>query len=190
MTPAADAANSTGDAPERLEVATFAAGCFWCVEAVLEQVEGVHDVESGYTGGTTSRPTYKEVCSGATGHAEAVRVHFDPAKISYTELLEWFWALHDPTTLNRQGHDVGTQYRSAIFWHDEAQRAAAEASKTSHAGEFAAPIVTEITRATEFWPAEVDHQDYYRLNPNAGYCRAVIAPKLMKMKLKSKTEGR
>lgn len=167
-------------------IATFGAGCFWCVEAVLERLDGVHDVVSGYMGGVVEDPTYSDVCTGQTGHAEVVQVHFDASRISYDALLEWFWKLHDPTTLNRQGADTGTQYRSAIFVHDEEQRRAAEASRTAHAKDFQSPIVTEITDASTFWVAEVDHQDYYRLNPNAGYCRAVIAPKLEKLDSKKR----
>ena len=166
-----------------VEVATFGAGCFWCVEAVLEQLDGVFDVSSGYMGGTVPNPTYKQVCAGTTGHAEVVQVTFDPAVIPYATLLDWFWKLHDPTTLNRQGADVGTQYRSAIFVHSEAQRAAAERSKAAAQPAFDDPIVTEITTASEYYPAEDYHQDYYRLNTSQGYCRAVIAPKLNKLGL-------
>ena len=163
------------------QTATFGAGCFWCVEAVLERLDGVVDVRSGYMGGTADDPTYEDVCTGLTGHAEVVQVRFDPRRIAYDDLLAWFWKLHDPTTLNRQGADVGTQYRSAIFVHDDAQRATAEASraKVDASGAFDDPIVTEITDAETFWEAEADHQDYYRLNGRTnGYCRAVIAPKL------------
>ena len=167
------------------ELATFGAGCFWCVEAVLEQQDGVLDVSSGFMGGRVANPTYEQVCSGTTGHAEVVQVTFDPRRISYEQLLEWFWRLHDPTTLNRQGNDVGTQYRSAIFWHSEAQRAAAELSKAKAQARFAAKIVTEITAAGPFWKASDDHQDYYRHNPDRGYCRVVIAPKLDKLGLRA-----
>jgi peptide-methionine (S)-S-oxide reductase len=168
------------------ELATFAAGCFWCVEAVLEQLPGVLDVESGYTGGAVAEPTYQQVCSGETGHAEAVRVTFDPSKISYDTLLDWFFKLHDPTTLNRQGNDVGTQYRSAIFWHDEAQRAAAEKKKAAleASGKFRDPIVTEVVAADRFYEAEGYYQDYYRFNKSKNpYCRVVITPKLDKLGL-------
>ena len=170
-----------------IEVATFGAGCFWCVEAVLKQLEGVLDVRSGYMGGQTASPTYKEVCSGTTGHAEVVQVRFAPEELSYEALLEWFWRLHDPTTLNRQGADVGTQYRSAIFVHHEQQRAEAEASKArADASDlYPDPIVTEITEASKFWPAEDYHQDYYALNGGQPYCRMVIAPKLDKLGLDS-----
>lgn len=165
-------------------LATLGAGCFWCVEAVLEQLDGVTEVTSGYMGGKVDRPTYEQVCAGTTGHAEVVQVRFDPARISYADLLGWFWRLHDPTTLNRQGADVGTQYRSAIFVHHEAQRAEAERSRAAAQADFADPIVTEITAAATFYPAEGYHQDYYRNNPGQGYCRAVIAPKLGKLGLR------
>jgi len=167
------------------EVATFGAGCFWCVEAVLEQLDGVSDVSSGYMGGSVANPTYEQVCTGRTGHAEVVHVTFDPAKTSYDELLDWFWRLHDPTTLNRQGADHGTQYRSVIFYHSPAQKAAAERSmeQVAESGMYADPIVTEITAAGEFYPAETYHQDYYRQNGEAPYCRVVIRPKMKKLGL-------
>ena len=165
------------------ELATFGAGCFWCVEAVLEQLDGVLDVSSGYMGGEVERPTYKQVCAGNTGHAEVVQVTFDPARISYAALLDWFWQLHDPTTLNRQGADVGEQYRSAIFYHSDEQRQAAERSKAAAAADFDDPIVTEITPAAAFYEAEDYHQDYYRANREQGYCRMVIRPKLGKLGL-------
>lgn len=170
----------TDQAP--LEI-TFGAGCFWCVEAVLEQVDGVLDVESGYMGGSLDNPTYKQICTGTTGHAEVVKVRFDPAVLPLQDLLAWFWQLHDPTTLNRQGNDVGTQYRSAIYYTSEEQRLAAEASKDAAQVNFADPIVTEITEASIFWPAEEYHQEYYRNNASQGYCRFVIAPKLKKLEL-------
>ncbi len=168
-------------------IATFGAGCFWCVEAVLSQIPGVLESRSGYMGGSVSSPTYEQVCTGRTGHAEVVQVRFDPAHLSYEELLEWFWHLHDPTTLNRQGEDVGTQYRSAIFTHSESQREAAERSKAelSRTEAFADPIVTEITPAGPFWPAESYHLDYYRRNREKPYCRLVISPKLKKLGLKT-----
>lgn len=166
-----------------LSIASFGAGCFWCVEAVFEQLDGVHAVESGYMGGAVEDPTYREVCSGTTGHAEITQIHYDPQVISYETLLDWLWRSHDPTSLNRQGADSGTQYRSAIFYHNEAQRVAAEASKAAAQKNFTAPIVTEITAASTYYPAEDYHQDYYRLNPNAPYCRAVIQPKLEKLAL-------
>ena len=167
------------------ELATFGAGCFWCVEAVFERLEGVSDVTSGYMGGDTPNPTYKQICTGNTGHAEVVQITFDPETIGYEELLQWFWKSHDPTTLNRQGGDMGTQYRSAIFYHDERQRDLAERSKAEAdaSGAFASPIVTEITPASTYWMAEDYHQDFYQLNPSQPYCMAVIPPKLKKLGL-------
>jgi peptide-methionine (S)-S-oxide reductase len=171
--------------PKSTAIATFGAGCFWCVEAVLEQLEGVVDVKSGYMGGSVPTPTYDDVCSGRTGHAEVVQVTFDPERISYGKLLDFFWELHDPTTLNRQGNDVGTQYRSAIFYHSEEQRQAAEASKKAleARGTYRGRVVTEITQAGTFYEAEDHHQDYYRLNRRQPYCRYIIAPKLDKLGL-------
>ncbi len=169
--------------PATQQIATLANGCFWCTEAVLEQVDGVLDVQSGYMGGSLENPTYQAVCSGFTGHAECVQVTFDPARISYSALLDWFFRSHDPTTLNRQGADEGTQYRSAIFVHDAAQRQAAQAAIERAQPDFKAPIVTEVTDVSQFWPAEQYHQDYYRANPRQGYCRMVIAPKLKKLGL-------
>jgi len=168
------------------EIATLAGGCFWCLEAVFEQIEGVLGVESGYAGGTTANPTYKQVCTGSTGHAEVARIIFDPGKLSYREVLEIFFAFHDPTTMNRQGADVGTQYRSAIFFHDARQNAEAEAvvRELTDAGVFGAPIVTEIAPLGTFYPAEQVHQGYYRQNPDQPYCRAVIAPKVAKLRSK------
>lgn len=149
-----------GDAPDGLEYATFAAGCFWGVEDFLRHLDGVKDAVSGYTGGTVDRPTYEQVCSGRTGHAEAVLVTFDPAVISYERLLEEFWRHHDPTTPNRQGPDVGTQYRSAIFFHSDEQRRAAESSLARYQKRFGRPIVTQVVAASTFWPAEEYHQRY------------------------------
>jgi peptide-methionine (S)-S-oxide reductase len=168
-----------------LATATLGAGCFWCIEAVLEQLDGVQSVESGYMGGEVANPTYRQVCTGLTGHAEVVQVKFDPDKISYKSLLKWFFKLHDPTTLNRQGADAGTQYRSVIFYHSAEQKAAAErAKKLVDEGEvFADPVVTEITEVSTYYPAGQDHQDFYRLNKTNGYCRAVITPKLEKLGL-------
>ena len=168
-----------------MTVATLAAGCFWCVEAVLEQLDGVQKVVSGYMGGDTENPTYADVCTGTTGHAEVTQVTYDPEKVSFEKLLEQFWRLHDPTTLNRQGNDVGTQYRSAIFYHDEAQKEAAERSRIAlqESGAFADPIVTEITPATTFYIAEDHHQAYYRTNRQQSYCQYVIRPKLSKLGL-------
>ncbi|NBB80577.1 MAG: peptide-methionine (S)-S-oxide reductase MsrA [Verrucomicrobia bacterium] len=164
-------------------VATFGAGCFWCVEAVFQQLDGVRHVESGYMGGDVDNPTYREVCSGTTGHAEVIQIWYDPEVISFETLLDWLWRSHDPTTLNRQGADAGTQYRSAIFYHDETQRTIAEASKDAAQAKFDAPIVTEITEARTFYPAENYHQDYYRENASAPYCQMVIRPKLRKLAL-------
>ena len=165
------------------EIATFGAGCFWCVEAVFQELKGVLKVESGYMGGAIPNPTYREVCTGTTGHAEVTRITFDPTVISYEELLEVLWTTHDPTTLNRQGADAGTQYRSAIFYHSEDQKSKAEKSKKDVATTiWDSPIVTEIVPADTFYPAEEYHQDYYALNPNAGYCRAVISPKVAKVR--------
>lgn len=171
------------EVPDGAEVATLGAGCFWCVEAVYDQIDGVYSSTSGYMGGKVKNPTYQQVCSGSTGHAEVVQVVFDPEKLSYEKLLEWFWALHDPTTLNRQGADVGTQYRSVIFYHSDEQKKIAEASKKKAASDFKDPIVTEITETDTFYPAENYHQEYYFQNKNQGYCRAVISPKLKKLKL-------
>ncbi len=166
------------------ELATLGAGCFWCVEAVFQMLPGVKSVASGYAGGKTENPTYKEVCSGTTGHAEVIQVEFDPKTISYEKILDTFWEAHDPTTLNRQGADVGTQYRSAIFYHSEAQRASAEKSKAAAQKNFPSPIVTEITPLTKFYKAEGYHQDYYRNNQNQPYCRMVIKPKVDKFQKK------
>ncbi len=166
------------------EIATLGAGCFWCIEAVLEQLDGVQSVVSGYTGGETLNPTYSDIGKGQTGHAEVVQVTFDPTVLPYKDLLDWFWKSHDPTTLNRQGADRGTQYRSAIFVHSPAQRKTAETSIKDVAPTFADPIVTEITDAVTFYVAEKYHQGYYFENSSQGYCRAVIAPKLKKLGLK------
>lgn len=167
-----------------LSTATFGNGCFWCTEAVFQRVEGVHSVVSGYTGGFIKNPAYREVCAGRTGHAEALEIKFDPTVVSYEELLEIFWKTHDPTTLNRQGNDVGTQYRSAVFYHDDTQQELAEHYKAEldAAGIFARPIVTEITEASVFYPAEEDHQNYYNDHPEQGYCRIIIQPKIDKLK--------
>jgi len=167
-----------------LQIATFGSGCFWCTEAIFQQVEGVIKAESGYAGGKVKNPTYKEVCSGLTGHAEVIQITYDPSKVSFEELLEFFWKSHDPTTLNKQGADVGTQYRSAIFYHSEEQKKLAEAykNKLDASGAFDKPIVTEISPFTEFYKAEDYHQNYYNLNGNAPYCSYVIQPKLEKFK--------
>lgn len=166
----------------KLETATFGSGCFWCTEAIFERVNGVTSVVSGYSGGTVENPTYKEVCDGTTGHAECTQINFDPAIISYDELLEIFWKTHDPTTLNRQGNDVGTQYRSVIFYHNDEQKQKAEYYKNKLTEEkiWDKPIVTEITKFEKFYPAEDYHQEYYDNNPNQGYCAYVITPKVEK----------
>ncbi len=170
-----------------METATLGGGCFWCIEAVFQQLEGVASVVSGYAGGRTPNPTYRQVCGGETGHAEVIQIRFDPAEISYDLLLDWFWRAHDPTTLNRQGADVGTQYRSVIYYHDDKQRDAAERSKAKmeESGAFQDPIVTQIEPLDVFYPAEDYHQDYFRNNGNAPYCSYVIRPKLAKLKLES-----
>jgi peptide-methionine (S)-S-oxide reductase len=182
--PSTAPAPASTSTPAKTAVATLANGCFWCTEAVLEQVDGVLDVTSGYMGGTVDDPSYQQVCSGTTGHAECVQVTYDPSRGDYEALLDWFFRSHDPTTLNRQGADEGTQYRSAIFVHDDAQEATAKATIRRLQPQYARPIVTEVTRATRFWPAEAYHQGYFQANPNQGYCRAVIAPKLKKLGLK------
>lgn len=171
--------------PEKLETATLGAGCFWCVEAVFERINGVYDVRPGYTGGTTKDPSYRDVIAGDTGHAEVAQLQFDPEQISFSEILDVFFKSHNPTTLNRQGNDVGTQYRSAIFYENDAQKAAAEASiaKWNASKAYDDPIVTEVTPLDVFYEAEDYHNDYYNNNPNAGYCVYVIRPKLKKLGL-------
>ncbi len=169
-----------------LSLATFGGGCFWCTEALLETLDGVKSVVSGYSGGHKPNPTYKEVCAEVTGHAEVVQVAYDDKVISFEELLSYFWQAHDPTTLNRQGNDVGTQYRSIILYHDDAQKLAAEKSKADAADSFDDPIVTEIVKYETFYPAEDYHQDYFRNNPNQGYCYFVIKPKLRKFQKTAK----
>lgn len=181
--------------PHSLDTATFGAGCFWCVEAVYQQLEGVISVTSGYSGGSIKNPTYKEVCSGLTGHAEVCRIVFDPKVITYPELLQAFWVSHDPTTLNRQGNDLGTQYRSVIYYHSNEQKELAEKYKkeldASHA--YPDPIVTEISPLAEFYPAEDYHQNYFNENGDQPYCQFVVKPKVEKFKkvfkekLKTKT---
>lgn len=173
--------DETGD---NTEMATFGAGCFWCVEAIYQRVTGVLAVESGYAGGHVKNPSYEQVVRGNTGHAEVVRVTFNPEQISYEELLEVFWHTHDPTTLNRQGNDVGPQYRSAIFYHNDEQKNIAEKSlkKTDDSELWSDPIVTEITALSNYSVAEDYHQNYFNNNPNAGYCSVVIAPKVAKFK--------
>lgn len=170
--------------PEGLDTITLGAGCFWCVEAVFLELKGVKSVTSGYMGGHVKNPTYKDVCNGNTGHAEVARIVYDPKELSLPELLEVFWRTHDPTTLNRQGADVGTQYRSAIFFHNEDQKRIAEHYKKEldASKAFSAPIVTEITEASTFYEAEDYHQNYYAQNGDQGYCRMVIQPKLEKFR--------
>lgn len=164
------------------EFATLGGGCFWCLEAVYEEVEGVVDVESGYAGGHVAAPSYEQVCSGATGHAEVVRVEFDPKRIAYREILEVFFAIHDPTQLNRQGNDIGTQYRSVIFYHSDEQRRIAEDVVREIAPQFDAEIVTQIVPAANYFRAEDYHQEYFRHNPAQGYCMFVVAPKVEKFR--------
>ena len=169
--------------PGRHELATFGGGCFWCIEAVLQRIEGVLSVTSGYAAGRTPNPTYEQVCTGETGHAEVVQVAFDPGMISYEELLDIFWQAHDPTTPNRQGADVGTQYRSIILTANDAQKSAAEKSRKKAQKNWKDPIVTEIRPLDAFWRAEDYHQNYYNSHTSVGYCRMVISPKLRKLKL-------
>lgn len=167
-------------------IATLGGGCFWCMDAAFEQVDGISRVVSGYAGGSIDNPTYEQVCSGRTGHAEVVQLTYDPETISYRDLLEIFFTMHDPTTLNRQGADVGTQYRSVIFYHDEAQRSTAEEviSQMTEEGYWQDPVVTEVVPAPVFHPAEAVHQGYYARNSGQPYCQAVIAPKLVKLRKK------
>ncbi len=176
--------NSEAGTKQGLELATFGSGCFWCTEAIFLNVDGIEKVESGYSGGKVKNPTYKEVCSGLTGHAEVIQLTYDPKKVSYEELLEMFWKTHDPTTLNRQGADEGTQYRSVIFYHNDQQKQLAEhyKKKLEDAKAFENPIVTEISPYTTFYKAEDYHQNYYNLNSSAPYCSFVIQPKLEKFK--------
>ena len=179
---------------KKLEVANFGAGCFWCVEAVFDELKGVESVESGFMGGFVKNPTYEQACSGKTGHAEIAQIKFDPGVISFKELLEVFWKTHDPTTLNRQGNDVGPQYRSAIFYTTPEQKELAEKykKKLDQSGAFDAPIVTEISEASDFYTAGEKHKDYFKRNPGSGYCQVIIRPKVEKFrkafsdKLKSK----
>jgi peptide-methionine (S)-S-oxide reductase len=178
-----DGAGGRGPA---LEKATLGGGCFWCLEAVYERVQGVASVRSGYAGGAVPHPSYQQVCGGATGHAEVVQVAFDPGVISYRDVLDIFFAIHDPTTPDRQGHDVGTQYRSVIFHHSEAQRAEALAAidDLGAQGIWDAPVVTQVEPLKVFWPAEDYHQEYFRRNPHQPYCQAVVAPKVAKFRQK------
>jgi len=169
---------------DNLQKATFGSGCFWCTEAIFENLNGVHSVISGYAGGQVLNPTYEEVCTGTTGHAEVTQITYDPSVITYDELLEVFWKTHDPTTLNRQGNDAGPQYRSVIFYHNDEQKKLAEKYKAEldKSGAWDKPIVTEISPLTNYFPAEDYHQDYYNNNPNQGYCAFVIGPKLEKFR--------
>lgn len=170
----------------RTETATFGGGCFWCMEAVFERIDGVKSVTSGYAGGSVAQPTYEQVCAGGTGHAEVIQVEYDSALITYEQLLDQFWSAHDPTTKDRQGADVGTQYRSVILYANEQQRIAAEKSKATviASGVFSDPVVTEVVPLKAFYKAEGYHQDYFRNNPNAPYCIFVIKPKLKKLEHK------
>ena len=171
---------------EQLNISTLGGGCFWCLDAIFSRINGITSITSGYSGGISHNPTYEQVCSGKTGHAEVIQIRFDSKKLTYETLLDWFWRSHDPTTLNRQGGDMGTQYRSVIFYHSEDQKNKALDSKNKLGRNcvFEDPIVTEISKFKEFFPAEDHHQDYYRKNTNAGYCSYVIQPKLQKLKLK------
>jgi len=177
------AANKPVGSP-KLQTATFGSGCFWCTEAIFENLRGVKSVVSGYSGGHIDNPTYEQVCTGRTGHAEVVQLTYDPSEVAYEDLLKVFWQTHDPTTPNRQGHDVGPQYRSVIFYHDDDQRRTAEAYKKQldQSGTFRAPIVTEITKFEKFYPAEPYHQEYFQRNPDQQYCRFVIRPKVEKFR--------
>ena len=176
--------NSNSDSKSELQTVTLGSGCFWCTEAVFAELKGVKSAVSGYSNGHTINPTYKQICNGDTGHAEVVQVKFDPKVISLKDILEVFWQTHDPTTLNRQGADVGTQYRSGIFFHNEEQKKIAMEykKKLDESGAFKNKIVTEITAVGKFYPAEKYHQDFFKLNPNQGYCRAVIRPKMDKFR--------
>ncbi len=176
--------NSMEKSSHSTETATLGGGCFWCTEAIFKMVPGVKSVASGYAGGTKENPTYKEVCTGTTGHAEVIQVEFDPQVVSYDKILDTFWQAHDPTTLNRQGADSGTQYRSIILYNSQAQKVAAEKSKAEAQKHFDKPIVTEIVPLKKFYKAEGYHQDYYQLNPNQPYCRFVIQPKVEKFEKK------
>lgn len=172
------------DAAPKFAKATFAGGCFWCTEAVYEQMKGVKSATSGYIGGSVPNPTYQDVCTGLTGHAEAVEIEYDPTVVPYEKLLKVFFATHDPTTLNRQGADVGTQYRSGVFYHDDEQKRIAEdvIKRLEAAKVFSGRIVTEVTKATTFYPAETYHQEYFANNPRQPYCQAVVAPKVEKFR--------
>ena len=171
---------------DNLETATLGAGCFWCVEAVFDDLKGVEDVVSGYSGGQTENPTYRQVCDGTTGHAEVAEIRFDPSVISFKDILRVFFSVHDPTTMNRQGADIGTQYRSAIFYHNDDQKRDAEevVKEITDEAVYDDPIVTEIVPFEKFWPAEDHHQEYFANNPNVPYCAAVVSPKVKKFRQK------
>jgi peptide-methionine (S)-S-oxide reductase len=173
-------------ADNNLETATLGAGCFWCVEAIFDDLKGVEDVVSGYSGGHAENPTYRQVCDGDTGHVEVTQIRFDPSIISFKEILQVFFSVHDPTTLNRQGNDVGNQYRSAIFYHNDEQKRVAEEviDEVTKEGVYDDPIVTEVVPSEKFWPAEAYHQEYFANNPNQPYCTAVVAPKVAKFRKK------
>jgi len=177
-------AKKTMESNSELKLATFGGGCFWCTEAIFQRLNGVAKVVSGYSGGHVDNPTYQQVCAGTTGHAESIQITYDPSKVSYDELIEIFWKTHDPTTRNRQGNDVGPQYRSVIFYHDAEQKKLAEGYKAKLEAQkiWDRPIVTEIVSFSTFWPAEDYHQNYYNNNPTAGYCAVVITPKIEKFK--------
>ena len=183
MTPPQES-KTPAPASGKVETATLGAGCFWCVEAVFQEVKGVISVESGYAGGEKANPTYEEICTGSTGHAEVCQIKFDPEVLTFKSVLEVFWKTHDPTTLNRQGNDHGTQYRSVVFYHSEEQKALAEKYKKDldASGAWPRPLVTEISAAPKFWIAEPYHQNYFRQHPNQGYCAFVIAPKMEKFR--------
>lgn len=187
---AAEPAKTMTTETNKTELATLGGGCFWCLEATLELLPGVKAVVNGYAGGHKENPTYEEVCSHATGHAEVVQVEFDPKTISYAKLLETFWEIHDPTTLNRQGNDVGPQYRSIILYHNDAQKRSAEKSKADEQKKLSRPIVTEIVPLKKFYPAEDYHQDYFRKHPDQAYCQIVIRPKVSKVEKKLKEQKR
>lgn len=171
--------------PQGAHIITLGAGCFWCIEAAFAQIDGVYHAISGYMGGTVENPTYEDICTGTSGHAEVVQVIYNPEVITLDKILAWFWDLHDPTQLNRQGNDVGTQYRSALFYENEGQKLLLEAARTVAQENFDKPIVTEITKSSTFYPAEAYHQAYYfRNKSNNGYCKYVVEPKLKKLKLK------
>jgi peptide-methionine (S)-S-oxide reductase len=179
-----DAPAKMPEIPAGAETITLGAGCYWCVEAAYRQLDGVLSATPGFMGGTVNNPDYAQVCKGDTGHAEVIQIVFNPKKIPCAKILEWFWKLHDPTTLNRQGGDTGTQYRSVIFYHSDAQKKTAETSKTAAAGNFKDPVVTEITKASGFFPAPREHQNYYFENKSKNpYCKIVIEPKLRKLQL-------